>query len=378
MKRIEIFKPGRHTAMSGAVIEFSESDLQATAAAYDPKLHEAPLVVGHPQLDAPAYGWVKSLTYGDTLQAEPDQVDPAFAELVNAGRFKKISASFFLPRSPANPKPGVYYLRHIGFLGATPPAVKGLKSASFAGAEEGVIEFGDWSDVQNAGMWRRLREWFIAQFGLDQADKIIPDYAVASLEESARADNDPKPAIAPAFADPPKETPMTLTPEQIKALQEENAALKSAADEAKKKEAQFAEREKSLAKAETDARRKSDTEFVDGLVKAGQVLPRDRDGLISFLETCDRDAVIEFGEGDAKQTSVAMKWLGEFLSRLPKQVDYSERAARGAEGDKTVSFAAPHGYAVDAHRLDLHQKALAYMHAHPTVSYEAALAAVAG
>jgi len=142
-KPLQIFKPGRHTAMSGAELAFSESDLAATAAAYDPALAEAPIVVGHPAADAPAYGWVKALAFAEGgLEAEPDQVDPAFAEMVAAGRFKKISASFYPPESPKNPVPGVYYLRHVGFLGAQPPAVKGLRAPSFAEGDEAVtLEF---------------------------------------------------------------------------------------------------------------------------------------------------------------------------------------------------------------------------------------------
>ncbi len=51
--------------------------------------------------------------------------------MVKAGRFKSRSASFYHPDNPNNPKPGVYYLRHVGFLGAQPPAVKGLKAVEF-------------------------------------------------------------------------------------------------------------------------------------------------------------------------------------------------------------------------------------------------------
>ncbi len=61
MQRIEIFRPGTHTAMSGETIGFTEAQLRASAAAYDPAKHEAPIVVGHPRHDGPAYGWVKSL-----------------------------------------------------------------------------------------------------------------------------------------------------------------------------------------------------------------------------------------------------------------------------------------------------------------------------
>ena len=146
-KPIQIFKPGWHTAMSGAAQEFSEADLAATAAAYDPARHEAPIVVGHPVSDGPAYGWVKALAFADgRLEADPDQVDPEFAEMVAAGRFKKISASFYPPESPRNPVPGVFYLRHVGFLGAQAPAVKGLRQPEFADGDDGLTIEIDFSE----------------------------------------------------------------------------------------------------------------------------------------------------------------------------------------------------------------------------------------
>jgi glycerophosphoryl diester phosphodiesterase len=49
----------------------------ACAAAYDPARHEAPIVIGHPATDDPAWGWIKSLTFSDgVLIAEPDQALP--------------------------------------------------------------------------------------------------------------------------------------------------------------------------------------------------------------------------------------------------------------------------------------------------------------
>lgn len=128
--------------MSGAQLQFSEADLQATVAAYDPARHEAPLVIGHPAHDLPAYGWVQSLSFNEGgIDATPTQVNTDFADMVATGAFKKISASFYAPQSPANPVPGVYYLRHVGFLGAQPPAVKGLRTPQFADTEDGVLTF---------------------------------------------------------------------------------------------------------------------------------------------------------------------------------------------------------------------------------------------
>jgi len=58
--------------------------------------------------------------------------------MVNKGRYKKISASFYSPNYPFNPAPGSYYLKHVGFLGAVPPAVKGLGDARFSTPTPGI------------------------------------------------------------------------------------------------------------------------------------------------------------------------------------------------------------------------------------------------
>ena len=142
MNQIEIFRAGKRPDASGQMIEIKQQDLAQAVTAYNPELHEAPAVIGHPKDNAPAYAWVKRLNLeGDTLKAELTQIDQNFAEMVEAGRFKKISASFYLANSPHNPKPGYLYLRHVGFLGAMPPAVKGLRNPEFSDNESGVVNF---------------------------------------------------------------------------------------------------------------------------------------------------------------------------------------------------------------------------------------------
>jgi hypothetical protein len=174
MKPLHIFKPGTHTAMCGTSFNFTESDLTATVAAYNPSLHEAPMVIGHPQHDAPAAGWIKSLSAtAQGLIAEPQQVDATFAEQIAKGSYKKISASFYHPDAANNPVPGVYYLRHVGFLGAQPPSVKGLRPIELADDEQGVIEFSDHGHYLSADLWRRFREWLIGQFNKDTADPVV-------------------------------------------------------------------------------------------------------------------------------------------------------------------------------------------------------------
>ncbi len=326
-KFIEIFRPGRFTALSGQTLAFSEADLKAAADSYDPALHEAPLVVGHPKTDAPAYGWVEKLVYDGRLKAAPRQVDPQFAELVRAGRYKKISASFYLPDSPANPKPGVYYLRHVGFLGAQPPAVKGLKDASFDDADQGVVTI---------------------------------EFSEPSTEE-------------PDMADKP-DTPQTSDPNAAE-FAERQAELERKQRELEAREAEFAERERRLAQEEAARRQKETADFVEKLIAAGKVLPRDKAGLVALMTAMDAKSEVEFAEGGQVVKQPAVDFLRRFLEALPKIVDYAERA--GGDGETgSADFATPPGYTVDHAALALHKKAVAYQKAHPDVDYLTALEAV--
>lgn len=318
MKRLQIFKPGRHTAMSGATLSFSESDLAATARAYDPALHEAPIVVGHPQVDGPAYGWVKSLAVGDgVLNAEPNQVDPAFAEMVAAGRFKKISASFYLPDSEHNPVPGVHYLRHVGFLGAQAPAVKGLKNASFAAAETGFVEFGDTDE--GSSLFQAIRNWFIAE--MQEAKAGDTAYAESQRKASELADQQE------IDMNEQEKAALKIREDKVAA---EAAALATQQADIAKKQAAFAEREKAV-KASEDAQRRTEiAAYVGSLVTAGKVLPVHEAGLVSYMAGPREDGLIEFGEGAEKQSKPADAWLRGFLTALPKAVEFAEV---GKEGD---------------------------------------------
>ena len=131
-KLFQIFKAGTHKAMSGVTLDFSERDLQMTAAAFSPASRPAPLVLGHPKDDQPAYGQVRGLFVKDGDLFAQAVVDSALETLVKTGRYRYISASFVSPFASDNPTPGAYYLKHVGFLGAHPPAVRGMTPPAFA------------------------------------------------------------------------------------------------------------------------------------------------------------------------------------------------------------------------------------------------------
>lgn len=362
--------------MSGAVLDFSAADLAASAQAYNPALHPAPIVVGHPTVDAPAYGWIGGVqAEGDELYIQPDQVEAQFADLVSEGRYKRVSMSWFPPLHPRNPVPGVYYPKHLGFLGATAPAVSGLKPVEFADDAECVtVEFAmaDGWTVKN--LFRRLREWFIAEKGIETADQVIPEWSIDGVQVEAdpatpnpmfAAPNNPDEGDAMSDADKARLAELEA---QAAALAAENATLKT-------QTAEFADREAALAAREAEARNAEVAEFADGLVKAGKVLPRDKAGLIAYLSGAD---TIEFAEADATVQKPAADWLRGFLVGLPVQVDFAERGAPGDEGGaNAVEFAAPPGAEVDQKGLETHAKALAYQREHKC-TYDAAVDAVVG
>lgn len=384
-KLIHIFKPGRHVTMAGDVIEFSEADVAATARAYDPRLHEAPLVIGHPKTDDPALGWVQTLSATERgLFAAPRDVQVAFSEQVGQRRYGKVSSKFYSPDSPSNPVPGVWYLRHVGFLGAHPPGVKGLDNPSFADTDDGcvafqeAVEFGDWDDRTNASLWRGLRDWFLSKFGQEEADRAIPNWNVDSLQESAAQPESGERALTPAFADPVSHAPAVastavsqkeidaVTPEEKARLEAENAQLKK----------QIADRDASDKAALAAKRNQDNTAFAEGLIGKGVLAPKHKEAVVALLDLVATPGAdgkeVEFGDGDDRQPLVTA--IKGFLGDLPKVVEFGEQATKDKAAGAQESVA-EFGESADPERLKQHQAIQAHMAEHK-VDYATAARAV--
>ena len=382
-KPLHIFKPGRFTTLAGEAIEFSEADLQATARAYNPKISKAPLVVGHPKTDAPAQGWATSLVASDRgLFAAADKVDPEFAEAVRSGRWGTISAKFYRPGDAANPVPGVWYLRHIGFLGAQPPAVKGLDDPEFSEADDGCVcfqegvEFGEWDVMTSANLWRNLREWIVTRFGLEDADKVIPNYDVRALELGAADDiNQARQAQgAPAAFSEGAAAPAPQPQPQESAVTEEEAARLRADNEAKDR--RIAELQAAETNRQTAAVLADNTAFAESMATETRI-PAALVGQVAAIGAQLQAAPdVEFGEGDAKKP-LHQVWR-DVLMALPKAVTTGETATRGrAAGAGGVAEDTPVEFAegADPDRVKQDQRIRAHAKEHG-VSYAEAAHAV--
>lgn len=318
MSTIHVFRAGTHQPMNGEPILFSADDLKATARVYDPSLHEAPLVIGHPQHDAPAWGWVKSISITpDGLEIEPHELDPDFSALVKAKRYKKVSASFYEPDSPINPVPGVYYLRHVGFLGAQPPALKGLKTIDLADSQKGILFFSETIQQEDKqmekGFMARLFEFLKTKLGNDEATKILKEDDIAVIDAAIQA-------AAPELAQkvlPQDGEVDEILPEvvsQLAAVSEENLELKN-------------ENEELRAKLEDKAATDTNADFAETL--RCKVKPCYRPAVRALLNQLSKPTnkgQVEFSEGGKnKPLAPAIK---AFIQSLPDVVSFSETARK--------------------------------------------------
>ena len=327
---IEIFRAGRHMDDAGAAHHFTEADLDGMAASYSPALREAPLTVGHPKDNLPAYGWVKAVarTPAGTLAITPHQVEPQFAEMVQAGRFKKRSASFYPPHAPNNPTPGKWYLRHVAFLGAQPPAVAGLKDIAFSeGDATGAVNF---SDPVTTDPVTTTQE---------------PDDMSKELQEQ----------LAKVQAD------LAAAKEATTKAQADAAAHKKAADDAQAQAASFAE------KARAD-RKAGFVSFAETQVQAGRLLPKDKDMAVATLDALADAQPVEFAEGDTTRKVSPAQWLQDLIAKAPPAVSFGEFAPRSATQVQP-------GAAQGKSDAEIDQAAKAYMRQHK-VDYSEALGAV--
>jgi hypothetical protein len=171
---IDIFRSGDWSPMGGGALSFSDAQLQQIATAYDSEKSPSPIVIGHPKIDAPAYGWIERVfVEGGKLKATIRDTVAAFAEQVRAGRYKKVSVSLYKPDASNNPKPGSWYLKHVGFLGAAAPAVAGLDPVSFADTAAGeTVEFTMDGIVEMSAMERELAE-LRRERSANRLDKLI-------------------------------------------------------------------------------------------------------------------------------------------------------------------------------------------------------------
>lgn len=362
--RIEVFRPGTFTPMQGAAQTYSAADLRAVADAYNFDTAPVPVVVGHPTTDAPAYGWVQSFEFDvakDRLFANVGEIDPAFSDAVKAGRYKKVSMCFFPPTAAANPVPGTWYPKHVGFLGGAAPAVAGLKNVAFAQTETVTFAaaFGERGFEETASLFRAIREFLIEKFGMEDADKALPGYRIEWLGDMEITGQDGRVGFTAPAAIPSKpQEPAVTQPDPAFAA----------------READISTREANLLARETEIAKTENTAFAESLVTDGRLLPVLKDKLVAVLNVLPGHAAVSFAEGGEMLSPGAA--LRQILSEQPKIVSFGEHDMANATTEAGEAAFAADGQAVDSAGLELHAKAVRFQAEHPGTEYLAAVRAV--
>lgn len=288
---IPIFQGGKQTDSQGREHD-GNALIDKAVATFNASRHEPPVVIGHPAENAPAYGWVEGLRkQGNLMLAKVKQVEPVFADMVKQGLFKKRSAAFYPDGT----------LRHVGFLGAMPPAVKGLPDMAFADSAAAVFEFSE-----TTGNHKEKEEQSMNFKEFIQKLKEL----VAGVEPEPRND----PPAGKTFSEADIE-----------------AAKKQAADEASRSErekmaAEFAETAKKTRQA---ARRQEISSWCDTMVAQGKMTPAMvKFGVPEFMAAfAESEDVVEFGETKDKAT-LFDRFKALFETELPKVVEFREVATR--------------------------------------------------
>lgn len=191
---IEVFRTGTITDSEGRTETWTNDDLEKICNTYNEAIQEdpgkkAPLCKGHPETDDPSYGWVNKLYIENDILKANVSLNKLFEEEVKDEQFTKVSIAIDEDLR----------LKHIGFLGAVHPAVKGLKPVSLN--EKLRIRYFANGDISlnppDQTVADTIEAYKIAQkerektFGIGIKDKIgylqKPD-AYKDLEDSAFAD----------------------------------------------------------------------------------------------------------------------------------------------------------------------------------------------
>lgn len=360
---IPIFRGGKQKDSQGREHD-GDALIDKAVSVFNAAAHEPPVCIGHPADNAPAFGWVEGLKkQGGLLLAKFRQVQPEFAGMVKQGLFKKRSAAFYPDGR----------LRHVAFLGAAPPAVKGLPDMAFSEKADSTFEFADyqtaWAWESIARLFGKVRDYLIEKEGMEKADLVIGAYQIQEISDAAAKEKQEiqqgaTPATPAINYNGQKEDTMTFKEKLIAVFNEIVGKLpddgpaaaaaagktfteadlaaekKKAGEDAAKAErekvtAEFAEKERT---ARQVARRGEIASWCEAQVKAGKLTP----ALVKFgvpemlAAFADKEDVIEFASG-TELNSVPIKatlydrFKALIEQELPKLVTFGEVATRAKD-----------------------------------------------
>lgn len=356
---VEVFYAGDHTDSKGQSLSFSTADLDQMVA--NVALGKPPAVLGHPKHDDPAYGWADLRRDGDSLFAKFSDLNPAFVAGVDSGAYR--NRSIFVLKD----KDHGWRVRHIGWLGAAPPALDGLQPLAYqaqpadqaAEAHEFSAPDDDlqvaWALGDVAALLRGLRDYVIGKDGVEIADRVLPDWTITSLQGAATrlrdmaiAETTEDAGMPRAFRAPTTQGAHVPNPTQDDAIR---AAAEAARTEAEQRmTAQFSGQAAELQQLRNERQAERIGTQISAWTAAG-LPPAATEGMAEFMAATENGAT-EFAftaaGASAPATQSPAAWFSAWVGRLLPLVKLGGRLPKETGAD-VLDTEDPHAIARAAH-----------------------------
>jgi len=351
-KWVEVFKPGIYP--QGKV---TNKDLEELVANYDIKFFQSPVTLDHKE-EGPIYGKVESVKFEDNkLFVKFDYLTSEMETLIKDGKYSERSIEIY-PNLEGKGK----YLKAVSFVPF--PQVKGLAPMTFSEKSQSKFEFpkGEFLKFSDDNrkfnsisyVFRGIRDWFIENFGLDTANKVVTDYDIDILKQ--------------------KEDDWTFKEQNKNKNNEEDKVNESEIREKVKKEIEeqhkkellkFQEETNSLLKFKEETELANFNTRFDNLVATGRITPGHKDNFLSAWKQ-GKNQVMKFSD---KETLDLGEYLLKFAESLPEKIfanvgDNSKYSKSTAKDDLNISFSENYD--------SLDKRVMKFAESH-NVSYEEAL-----
>lgn len=327
-KKIPFIRTGKFTDKNGTPAEIKPETLDkiiAATSSYPYQNGEFPVVIGHPKEDSPAWGWINKnnlIKEKNVLSALAD--DSSFAREFNEWIGKKLYKTVSVALRPD------WSVKHIGFLGAQPPAVTGLPAIEFSAAPDDItIELAEAElSPEEISLFSSLingiKNYFIEKEG--KPEELIPAISLAEIskhsdesfkqDETVSGEDEPDEAKtvneikeeASAKDGNEKGTPLS---ERFIALQQE---LKAAQEETEK--------------LRRETKRKENLAFCESRDAVTKIKPSERNAILGLMEILDASPALEFSEGDETVTVNPLDALKKLIVNQKPVVELSETALK--------------------------------------------------